>query len=75
MTEPVKKQLTKDEEADEIIRWLKYPPVPVPRIIMPMIRKILPGLIANEIIGIQPMSAPTGEIFTMKVTYDEDRNN
>ena len=67
-----KKQLTLDEEADEIIRRLKAPPKPIYRndIIMPLIRKILPGLIANEIIGVQPMSAPTG---LFNITYD--RNN
>lgn len=72
MTEPVKKQLTEDEEADEIIRRLKAPPAPIYKnnIIMPIIRKILPGLIANEIIGVQPMSAPTG---LFNITYD--RNN
>lgn len=69
MTEPAKK-LTVDEEADEIIRRLKAPPFRTFRIVMPIIRKTLPILIANEIIGVQPMSAPTG-IFT--ITYD--RNN
>ena len=77
MTEPVKKQLTLDEEADEIIRRLKAPPAPIYRntIIIPLIRKILPGLIANEIIGVQPMSSSIGKIFTMKTTYDGNRNN
>lgn len=70
-----KKQLTEDEEADEIIRRLKYPPPPSPRIIIPIIRKILPGLIANEIMGIQPMTESTAEIFTIKTTYDGNKNN
>ena len=75
MTEAVKKQLTVDEEADEIIRRLKAPPKPIYNINIPFIRKILPGLIANEIIGVQPMSGPAGKIFTIKTTYDGNKIN
>jgi hypothetical protein len=28
------------------------------KVLMPMIRKVMPALIANEIIGVQPMAAP-----------------
>ena len=30
-----------------------------------MVRKVYPGLIANEIIGVQPMPASTAQIFTV----------
>jgi hypothetical protein len=33
---------------------------------IPMIRKLMPGILANQITGIQPMSASTGSVFTIK---------
>ena len=35
-------------------------------IVIPMIRRIMPGVIANDIMGVQPM---TGNIFTMSPNY------
>lgn len=49
------KILTKEEEADEIVRRLATPPTPKLEITIPMIRKILPSLIASEILSVQPM--------------------
>jgi hypothetical protein len=34
-----------------------------------MIRKVMPGLIANQIIGVQPMTGPTGQIHTLRTRY------
>lgn len=31
-------------------------------------RRIIPGLIAQDLVGVQPMTAPTGQIFKMKFT-------
>lgn len=67
-----KKQLTKDEEADEIIRRLSAPPKSRYVINIPYIRNIMPSLIANEIIGVQPMSVPKGLV---NITYDEDNDS
>jgi hypothetical protein len=54
-----KKILTKDEEADEIVRRLAtHPPNPLNdfrNIVLPMIRIVMPALIAQEILGVQPM--------------------
>lgn len=62
-----------EQEADEIVRRLKAPPVqPIPRVIMPMIRRVIPDIIASEIIGVQPMVDSTAEIFTMKYKFDDD---
>lgn len=63
------KSLTPEErEAEEIIRRLKgikrFPKIP-------MIRNIIPNLTANEIIGVQPMTGPSGQIYTMTVTYKD----
>jgi Major capsid protein Gp23 len=41
------------------------------KVILPAIRRIMPNLIANQIIGVQPMSGPAGQIFTMKMRYDD----
>jgi hypothetical protein len=38
-------------------------------IIMPIIRQVTPTLLANSILGVQPMTGPVGEIFTMKANY------
>lgn len=40
------------------------------RIVMPMIRRTFPELIANEIVGVQPMSGPIGIAFAMRIKYD-----
>jgi len=65
--------MTEEEEADEIIRRLKTPP-PKPldnlrNIILPLIKRVTPGIIANEIIGVQPMTGPVSDIKTLKVRY------
>lgn len=36
---------------------------------VPTIRSVFPNLIAADIIGVQPLSEPTGNIHTMEVTY------
>jgi hypothetical protein len=42
--------------------------------LMPMIRRIIPGTIASEIVGVQPMSTPVSQIFTLRYQYAEDAN-
>ncbi len=38
-----------------------------PKIALPLIRRVFPQLIANEIVGVQPMSSfPLGRIFSMR---------
>lgn len=39
------------------------------KIVLPMIRRIIPGTIATEIVGVQPMNGPTGLIFSMRLVY------
>ena len=39
------------------------------RVILPVIRRVMPTVIANEIVGVQPMTGPTGLIFAMKARY------
>lgn len=44
----------------------------LPNVIMPMIRRVFPELIANEIVGIQPMNAPVGMAFALRYKYEAD---
>jgi hypothetical protein len=37
----------------------------IQKVILPMIRKVLPNLIANELINTQPMTGSAGQMFTM----------
>jgi len=39
------------------------------KVILPIIRRVLPNVIANEIVGVQPMPGPTAQIMTMRYTY------
>jgi len=38
-------------------------------VILPIIRRVMPTVIANEIIGVQPMTGPVGQIHTLKTRY------
>ena len=38
--------------------------------LMPMLRRLYPTLIANEILGVQPMAGPTGFIYNLTRRYD-----
>ena len=39
------------------------------KVLLPIIRKVLPNLIAADIVGVQPMSGATGQLFTLKHRY------
>ena len=39
------------------------------RVILPVIRRVMPTVIANEIIGVQPMTGPVAQIHTLRVRY------
>ena len=41
------------------------------RVILPVIRRVMPTVIANEIIGVQPMTGPVGQIHTLRVRYSD----
>ena len=45
------------------------------RVILPVIRRVMPTVIANEIIGVQPMTGPVGQIHTLRVRYADSGNN
>jgi hypothetical protein len=42
------------------------------RVILPVIRRVMPTVIANEIVGVQPMTGPVAQIHTLRVRYADD---
>jgi hypothetical protein len=45
------------------------------RVILPVIRRVMPTVIANEIIGVQPMTGPVAQIHTLRVRYADAGDN
>jgi hypothetical protein len=43
-------------------------------ILMPMVRRVYPNLIANELLGVQPMAMPTGFIYALTNQYTGNDN-
>ncbi len=41
------------------------------KVILPVIRRVMPTVIANEIVGVQPMAGPISQIHTLRVSYSE----
>jgi len=44
------------------------------RVILPVIRRVMPTVIANEIVGVQPMTGPVSQIHTLRVRYSDTQN-
>ena len=44
------------------------------RVILPVIRRVMPTVIANEIVGVQPMTGPVGQIHTLRVRYSDAKD-
>lgn len=42
------------------------------KILIPMIRRIIPGTIATELVGVQPMTGPVGLAYTLRYRYGEN---
>ena len=45
------------------------------RVILPVIRRVMPTVIANEIVGVQPMQGPVSQIHTLRVRYANSVNS
>ena len=39
------------------------------KVMLPLMRRVMPTVIANEIMGVQPMTGPVGQIHTLRVRY------
>ncbi len=44
------------------------------RVILPVIRRVMPTVIANELVGVQPMTGPIAQIHTLRVRYSDTSN-
>ena len=44
------------------------------RVILPVIRRVMPTVIANELVGVQPMTGPVAQIHTLRVRYADSDN-
>jgi hypothetical protein len=44
------------------------------KIVIPMIRRIIPGTIATELVGVQPMSGPVGLVYSLRFLFSEAVN-
>lgn len=42
----------------------------LPKMVIPMIRRVFPELIANELVGVQAMSGPVGLAYALRFKYD-----
>lgn len=45
----------------------------VNKVMLPLIRRVMPSVIANEILGVQPMTGPVGQIHTLRVRYADTK--
>jgi hypothetical protein len=45
------------------------------RVILPVIRRVMPTVIANELVGVQPMTGPVGQIHTLRVRYADSADD
>jgi len=45
------------------------------RVILPVIRRVMPTVIANELVGVQPMTGPVAQIHTLRVRYADGVTN
>jgi hypothetical protein len=45
------------------------------RVILPVIRRVMPTVIANELVGVQPMTGPVAQIHTLRVRYADSMSS
>ena len=44
----------------------------LPNVVMPMLRRIMPDLIANDLVGVQPLNGPVGYALAYRPMYNRD---
>lgn len=57
--------MTEETRAANVGSFTKY--------IFPVLRRVFPNLIANELVSVQPMTAPIGAIFYLDYIYDTNK--
>lgn len=46
----------------------------LPKVLIPMVRRIFPALMAQEVVGVQPMPGPVAMGFALRFTYEKGPN-
>ena len=46
----------------------------IPKVMFPIIRRVMPELIANKLVSVQPLNAPTGVIYYITFRYSNDKS-
>ena len=47
----------------------------LPNVVMPMLRRIMPDLIANDLVGVQPLNGPVGYALAYRPIYGKNGMN
>lgn len=47
----------------------------IPKVMFPIIRRVMPELIANKLVSVQPLSQPTGVIYYITYKYSDNKSN
>jgi len=55
-------------------QWESLPPLYDP-VILPLIRRIMPNVIAQSILGVQPMTGPVSDIFRLRTRYEDSADD
>jgi hypothetical protein len=45
-----------------------------PKVLLPIIRRVRPNVLASQLIGVQPMTGPVGQMHTLRTRYDYHNN-
>ena len=45
------------------------------KVILPIIRRVMPTIIAQDIIGVSPMTGPVADIFSLRVKYADSQRD
>lgn len=47
----------------------------IPNVLFPVIRRVFPSLIANQLVSVQPIQSPTGVIYYIDYTFSDTKGN
>lgn len=45
------------------------------KILLPVIRRVIPGTIATELVGVQPMQGPVSQVYSLRLKYADEGTN
>jgi len=56
-----------EDQVAYLLRWTED--VASDQIMINLVRRVMPSIIANDIVGVSPMTGPIGQIFSMRTRY------